>query len=88
VSDRIHIQAPDATSALSLRHRLNALGIEADMMPHGEGWDVRTLANGFDLDDVLKAVEEWIEDEEIASSRVRKGSKVVVLERAGALGRA
>ncbi len=62
MAEPLHIQAPDAMSALLLRHRLNAMNLDADMIPVGEVWDVRVFISG---DDVAAAVRRLMEEEGI-----------------------
>jgi hypothetical protein len=63
MAELLHIQAPDAMSALLLRHRLSAMNLDADMIPVGEVWDVRVIVTG---DDVAAAVQLLIEEEGIS----------------------
>lgn len=65
MGESLHIQAPDAMSALLLRHRLNAMNLEADMIAVGEVWDVRVVVSG---DDMAAAVQRLIEEEGISST--------------------
>jgi len=60
VPDALHIQAPDAMSALLLRHRLNVLKVDAHVMPAGETWEVRVSVTG---EDVAATVHSLIEEE-------------------------
>jgi cysteine synthase len=62
MAEPLHIQAPDAMSALLLRHRLNAMNLDADMIPVGEVWDVRVFISG---DDAAAAVRRLMEEEGI-----------------------
>jgi hypothetical protein len=65
MGESLHIQAPDAMSALLLRHRLNAMNLDADMIPVGDVWDVRVSIRG---DDVAAAVQRLMEAKGISST--------------------
>jgi hypothetical protein len=64
MGESLHIQAPSAMSALVLRHRLNALNVEADVMPAGDAWDVRVWVSG---DEVAAAVRRLIQQDSISA---------------------
>ncbi len=64
MGESLYIQAPDAMSALLLRHRLNAMNLDADIIPAGEAWDVRVCISG----DEAAAVQRLMEEEGISAS--------------------
>jgi hypothetical protein len=68
MGESLHIQAPDAMSALLLRHRLAAMNLDADMIPVGDVWDVRVAVSG---EDAAASVRRLVEAEGISSSSFR-----------------